>query len=160
MRVQLDIRNALHFTYPRSSRPLAVPATTVETAEDNGVATVGKGQLEVAAPQRRRRPPTVFDHPLLANRRYRDAGNGAWDSVIIGDHRHRPGNIEAAHVSGHDGTPQSSGKGVSTAQRSGTRETESTGNTLSSASAPCAARTSRTASPRRRRRGSSPPTER
>src|ERR1043166_1376299 len=137
----------------RSSGPLPVPALGVRAVEDDDHAAVGKRQLEVVAAELARDPPTVFDHPLLADRV--DVGAADFQRPASGVRPDAPPlrGVETANPGSHG-----LGKGVNIPQRSGTREVESTGRIFSSASGPSAAWTRRTASPRRRRRGSSPPT--
>ena len=137
------------------SGPLAVPALAVQVAgrrrgsgRRRAPARSTRGAAAPAAPTSGRRPASARAAPRPRRRRPRPGRPSVADAD--GD---RLGPVEAAQPGSH-----SSGKGVSSAQRSGTREAASTGRIFSSASGPWVARTSRTAAPSRRRRGSSPPT--
>src|SRR5204863_4102567 len=115
------------------SRPLEEPAASRRRlAEYDHVAAVGEHELEVAAAERLRRPPAILDQPLLAHRfdghRLDGARNVAGAGLDL--HRARPvDRAPAAHI-------PSSPYGVRSVRRSGTRESDSTSRTLSTASRP------------------------
>src|SRR4051812_16191684 len=112
------------------SRALQIPVFAVEVAEDDEIAAVGGHHLPVAAAQRPVGPPAVPDEPRLAHR---------LDDAPVDPERH-PARVRAhARATGlvQAARPAHS-NGVSTARRSGTRESGSTANTRSAASGPAA----------------------
>ena len=111
------------------------PASVPEFAEDDEVASVDRDDLPVAASQRPVRPPAVFDEPRFAHRDDLVAIDRLRAPAGSGDDVGRPWNRDAAGAGAH------SSNGVSTARRSGTRESGSTASTRSAPSGPATART-------------------
>jgi len=111
------------------------PASVPELAEDDEVASVDRDDLPVAAAQWPVRPPAVLDEPGLAHRDHLVAIDRLRAPAGPGDDVGRPWDREAAGARAH------SSNGVSTARRSGTRESGSTASTRSAPSGPATART-------------------
>ena len=111
------------------------PASVPELAEDDEVASVDRDDLPVAAAQWPVRPPAVLDEPGLAHRDDLVAIDRLRAPAGSGDDVGRPWDREAAGARAH------SSNGVSTARRSGTRESGSTASTRSAPSGPATART-------------------
>src|SRR5919197_5770798 len=129
---------------------VAIPPSVRELAEDDQVAAVDGDDLPVAPAQRPVRPPAVLDQPRFADRDDLVAVDGLGPPTRTGDDVGRSRYGEAPGPGAH------SSNGVSTARRSGTRESGSTASTRSAPSGPATARTWRIASRRRARRWAVP----
>src|SRR3954471_10519694 len=125
---------------------MAEPASVLELAEDDEVATVDRHDLPVAPAQGPVGPPAVLDEPRLADRHDLVTVDRLRPPARPGDDVDRPRDREAPGARAH------SSNGVSTARRSGTRESGSTASTRSAPSGPATARAWRIASRRRARR--------
>src|SRR3954454_7507634 len=134
----------------RTRSAMAEPASVLELAEHDEVAAVHRHDLPVAPPQRAVGPPTILDEPRLADR----------DDLMPVDRlgaAARPGDdVDPSWDREAPGAGAHSSNGVSTARRSGTRESGSTASTRSAPSGPATARTWRIASRNRARRGAVP----
>src|SRR3954449_10180113 len=129
---------------------MAEPASVLELAEHDEVATVDRHDLPVAPAQRAVGPPAVLDEPRLADRDDLVTVDRLGPSARSGDDVDRLWDREPPGARAH------SSNGVSTARRSGTRESGSTASTRSAPSGPATARTWRTASRSRERRRAVP----
>src|SRR3954449_5832440 len=129
---------------------MAEPASVRELAEHDEVAAVDRHDLPVAPAQGPVGPPAILDEPRLADRHDLVTVDRLGPSARPGDDVDRPRDGEAPGARAH------SSNGVSTARRSGTRESGSTASTRSAPSGPATARTWRIASRRRARRWTAP----
>src|SRR4051795_6172101 len=129
---------------------MAEPAPVRELAEHDEIPPVDGHHLPVAPAQRPLGPPAVLDEPRLADR----------DDLVAVDGLRAPAGPRDDVGGLRDGEPASprahSSNGVSTARRSGTRESGSTASTRSAPSGPATARTWRIASRNRARRAAVP----
>src|SRR4051795_10742021 len=129
---------------------MAEPAPVRELAEHDEVAPVDGHHLPVAPAQRPLGPPAILDQPGFADR----------DDLVAIDGLRAPAGPDDDIGALWDGEPAGPGahssNGVSTARRSGTRESGSTASTRSAPSGPATARTWRMASRSRARRAAVP----
>src|SRR3954454_21708141 len=123
----------LHQDCDESAMP--EPASVPELAEDDEGPAVDRDDLPVAATQRTVGPPAVLDEPRLAHGDDLVAVDRLRSAARPGDDVGRPRDGEATRAGAH------SSNGVSTARRSGTRESGSTASTRSAPSGPATART-------------------
>src|SRR6476619_864160 len=99
----------------RSRSRLAEPAPALEVAEHDPIDAIHQDQLEVTAPKWVGGRPAIFHQPLLADRHDLALLNHGRHTVTVRLNGHGSRTVEAP-------CHPYSGKGVSTARRSGIRE--------------------------------------